>query len=126
MASKTSSCPSSEVIQPSPATCGVEGILRQYDVDLSPGIRHGLDGDYPTLYLLALVADKAAADLLIAERGNDPLVAPHGLPGTLPLRVHRCLETRLIERQTSLREYLPRHLHREPVRVVQHEGHVAR
>src|SRR5215211_4038629 len=109
-----------------PATGGVERVIGQYDVHLSPSVGHGLDGDYSCLYLLALVADKAAPDLLVPERSNDPLVAPRGLPGTLPLCVHRSLETRLIERQTPLDKHLTRHLHRETVRVVQHEGHVAR
>src|SRR5215212_8878396 len=101
-----------------PATGGVEGVLGQYDVHLSPCVGHGLDGDDPGLYLLARVAHKAAPELLIPERGDDPLVALHGLPGTLPLRVHRSLETRLIERQTPLGEHLPRHLDREPVGVM--------
>ena len=77
------------------------------------------------LDLLALVADEAAPDVLVPERGDDPLVALHGLPGAVPLRVHRRLKTRLIERETPLGEYLPRHLHREPVSVVQHERDVA-
>src|SRR5215218_8423409 len=126
MASKTSSCPSSEEIQPSSTTGRVEGVLRKHDVDLIVGVGDGFDGHYPGLDLLALVADKTAPDVLVPERGDDPLVALHGLPGAVPLRLHRGLKSRLIKREAPPGEHLPRDLDRETVGVVQHERDVAR
>src|SRR5215213_5663540 len=102
MESKTSSWPRSEVIQPSSATCRVERVLLQHDVELSRSVEHALLRDDPRLDLLPLVADEPALDLLVPERRDHPVVALHGLPGPLPLR-----------------QYLPRNLYRESVGVVQ-------
>src|SRR5918994_5375030 len=109
-----------------PATRGVEGVLGKHDEYFSCPVGHGFDGDYPGLYLLALVAHIATPDLPVPERGDDALVALHGLPGPLTLRLHGGLKSGLIERQAPLGEYLARHFDRESIGVVQHEGHITR
>ena len=43
------------------------------------------------------------------------------LPRGLPLHLHRLLEARFIDRETALRENLPRQIEREPVGVVELE-----
>src|SRR5919112_1051959 len=109
------------LVPPLPTAGRVERVLRKHDVHLIVGVGDGFDGHYPGLDLLALVAYEPAPDVLIPERGDDPIVALYGLPGPVPLRVHRSPESCLVEREAPLGQPLPRDLHREPVGIVQHE-----
>ena len=108
-----------------PAARRVERVLLQHDVELPLGVGYRFEGDDPRLDLLPLVADEAAPDLLVPERRDHPIIALHGLPSPLPLRPHRSLEPRLIQRDPSLRQHLPRYLDREAVGVVQQERDLA-
>src|SRR5918997_2700452 len=97
-----------------PAAGGVERVLFEHDVELPFGLPRELDGYYPGLDLLALVANEAALYLPVPEGSDRALVALHGLPRPLSLCRHRGLEARLVERDPPLGQHLPRHLNREP------------
>src|SRR5215213_10179475 len=109
-----------------PAARRVERVLLQYDVEFPLAVGNGLEGDDPRLDLLSLVADEAAPDLLVPERRDHPIIALHSLPSALALRPHRGLESRLVQRDPTLRQHFPRYLDRESISVVQKECHLTR
>jgi hypothetical protein len=110
-----------------PATRGVERVLGKNYVQFLTGLatRRLLDGEDGGLDLLPLVPNEAALDIPVAERRHKPLVALQRSPRPLALQAHGLLETRLVQRDSSLREHLLRDLDRETVGVVQHKRDVS-